>query len=240
MITRLAYYFPLVWDPTYILVIVGIVFSLIASSRMKATFSKYSKVQSYSGLTGQSAAAQILLYAGISDVQINQIAGDLTDNYNPRENTLNLSQSTAYSNSVAAIGVAAHECGHAMQHREGYAPIKVRNALVPVANLGSTLAWPIILIGLLFNNSMSPVLLNIGIFLFLGAVLFQLVTLPVELDASRRALVTLQNTGLLAGDELDAAGKVLKAAAWTYVAAAAASMLQLLRIILLSRGRRRS
>ena len=227
------------WDPTYILVLIGAVICLIASARVKTTFNKYSKYRSMSGMTGAQAAERILRAAGINDVRIRQVSGNLTDNYNPSDKTLNLSESVCNATTVAAVGVAAHECGHAIQHARGYAPLAFRSALVPVANFGSMLAWPVILVGALINNQMSMTVINIGIVLFSLAVLFQLVTLPVEFNASRRALVMLRDQGILGDQELGYTKKVLGAAALTYVASAAAAILQLLRIILLFGGKRR-
>lgn len=227
------------WDTTYILVIIGAVICLIASARVKTTFNKYSRYRSMSGMTGAQAAERILRAAGISDVRIRPVSGHLTDNYNPSDKTLNLSESVCNESTVAAVGVAAHECGHAIQHARGYAPLTFRSVLVPVANFGSMLAWPVILVGALINNRMSMTVINIGIILFSLAVLFQLVTLPVEFNASRRALVMLRDQGILGDQELGYTKKVLGAAALTYVASAAAAILQLLRIVLLFGGRRR-
>lgn len=227
------------WDTTYILVIIGAVICLIASARVKTTFNKYSRYRSLSGMTGAQAAERILRAAGISDVRIRPVSGHLTDNYNPSDKTLNLSESVCNESTVAAVGVAAHECGHAIQHARGYAPLAFRSVLVPVANFGSMLAWPVILVGALINNRMSMTVINIGIILFSLAVLFQLVTLPVEFNASRRALVMLRDQGILGDQELGYTKKVLGAAALTYVASAAAAILQLLRIVLLFGGRRR-
>ena len=181
----------------------------------------------------------ILRNAGITDVSIHHISGDLTDNYNPKEHTLNLSDSVYGSRSIAAIGVAAHECGHAIQHARGYVPLRLRTAFVPIANFGSMLAWPVIILGVIINSRSSMMLINIGILLFSFAVLFQLITLPVEFDASRRAMVQLREQGILGDQELHYTRKVLTAAALTYVASAAAAILQLLRIVLLFGGRSR-
>lgn len=170
---------PYYFDPTYLLVIIGAVICMIASARVKSTFQKYSSYRSLSGLTGAQAAERILRSAGIYDVQIGRVSGNLTDHYNPKNKTLNLSDSVYGSTSVAAIGVAAHECGHAIQHANHYVPLNLRSAFVPIANLGSTLAWPVILIGLFIHNSSSAMIINIGIFLFSFAVIFQLITLPV-------------------------------------------------------------
>ncbi|CUH92350.1 zinc metallopeptidase [Herbinix luporum] len=224
------------YDPTYILVFIGVILSLLASAKVKSTFSKYSNVRSMSGMTGAEAAQKILHRAGIYDVGIERVQGHLTDHYDPRKKVLRLSDSVYGSNSIAAIGVAAHECGHAIQHQEAYAPLSIRSALVPVANFGAAISWPLILIGLFLTGSQT--LINIGIALFSTAVLFQLVTLPVEFNASKRAIQRLGDTGILYGDELSKTKKVLNAAALTYVAAAAATILQLLRLIILFGGRR--
>lgn len=234
----MPYYF-FGFDPTYVLVLIGAVICLIASARVKSTFNKYSSYRSMSGMTGAQAAERILHSAGIYDVTIRHISGNLTDNYNPSHKTLNLSDSVYGAVSVAAIGVAAHECGHAIQHQQGYVPLSLRSAIVPVANIGSMMAWPLILIGMFFTRSTGSLLINIGIICFSVAVLFQLVTLPVEFNASSRALQILGQQGILSDSELPYTRKVLKAAALTYVASAAAAILQLLRLVLLFGGRRR-
>lgn len=227
------------FDPTYILVLIGAVICLIASARVKSTFNRYSQYRSMSGMTGAQAAERILRASGIYDVTVQHVSGSLTDNYNPSQKTLNLSDSVYGATSVAAIGVAAHECGHAIQHQKGYAPLSFRTAIVPVANIGSSLAWPLILIGLFFTSNAGSFFIHFGILCFSLAVLFQLVTLPVEFNASSRALQILGDQGILAESELPYTRKVLKAAALTYVAGAAASILQLLRLILLFGGRGR-
>lgn len=232
----MGYYY---WDPTYILVVIGAVICMIASARVKGTFNKYSQLRSMSGMNGAQVAQRVLQAAGIYDVQVRHVSGSLTDHYDPRTKTVNLSDPVYNATSVAALGVAAHECGHAIQHAKSYAPLSIRSALVPIANFGSMLAWPVILIGLLFNTRSSGLIIDIGILLFSAAVLFQLVTLPVEFDASRRALVMLRTQGIPADDELRYTRRVLKSAALTYVASAAAAILQLLRIILITNGRRR-
>ena len=230
-----GYYF----DPTYILIVIGMVICLVAQAHVNSTFKKYSRVQSNSGLTGAQAAKRILESQGIYDVTIQHIAGELTDNYNPRNKVLSLSSSTYNSTSVAAIGVAAHECGHAIQHDRGYAPIAVRNALVPFANWGSRLSWILIIVGIIFyGQGTGQTMIDIGIFAFSLAVLFQLVTLPVEFNASGRAIKVLESTGIFGTSELKCTKKVLGAAAMTYVAANASSILQLLRLVILFGGRR--
>lgn len=224
------------FDPTMIFIYIGLALSLLASAMVKSTFSKYSRVGSMSGLTGAQAAERILHSAGIYDVSIQHTRGNLNDHYDPRSKVLRLSDSTYGSNSVAAVGVAAHECGHAIQHQRHYLPLVLRSTLVPAANFGSTLAWPIFFLGLIL--SMRP-LLTAGIILFGLAVLFQLVTLPVEINASTRAVKVLGQTGILGSGETSGAKKVLMAAALTYVASLAASILQLVRLIILAGGRRR-
>lgn len=227
-----GYYF----DPTYFLLIIGMLLSMAASARVKSTFAIYSRVRSTSGLTGADAARRILHMAGITDVTVVPISGSLTDHYDPRNKQLALSQEVYDRTSVAAIGVAAHECGHAIQDAQNYVPLNLRSAIVPVANIGSTLSWPLFLAGLIL--SIRP-LLTLGILLFSFAVLFQLVTLPVEFNASARALKMLGSSGMLGTDEVKGAKKVLTAAALTYVAALASSILQLLRLIILAGGRER-
>lgn len=228
------------WDSTYILVLIGAVICLIASANVKSTYSKYSHYRSVSGMTGAEVARRILNAAGIYDVKVGRVAGDLTDHYNPSTKVLNLSDSVYGSTSVAALGVAAHECGHAIQHMQGYAPLKFRSAFVPVANIGSTLAWPVIILGVIINSESSQWIINAGIFLFSFAVIFQLITLPVEFDASKRALYMLENQRILGETEVSHARKVLGAAALTYVAGAASAILQLLRVVILFGGRRRN
>ena len=233
-------YYPMFYfDPTYIFVLVGLIICLAASAKMRSTFSKYSRVRNHWGMTGREAAEQVLHRAGIYDVRVEHISGNLTDHYDPRSKVLRLSDATYNSTSVAAVGVAAHECGHAVQHATGYVPLRLRSSLVPAANFGSSIAWPLILIGLLINGQSSALFLNLGILAFSLAVLFQIVTLPVEFNASSRALHLLSGNGMLYEDEVRSVRKVLTAAALTYVAGAASAILQLLRIIVLSNSRRR-
>lgn len=233
-------YYPMFYfDPTYIFVLIGLLICLAASAKMRSTFSKYSRVRNHWGMTGREAAEQVLHRAGIYDVRVEHISGNLTDHYDPRSKVLRLSDATYNSTSVAAVGVAAHECGHAVQHATGYVPLKLRSSLVPAANFGSSIAWPLILIGLLINGQSSALFLNLGILAFSLAVLFQIVTLPVEFNASSRALHLLSGNGMLYEDEVRSVRKVLTAAALTYVAGAASAILQLLRIIVLSNSRRR-
>lgn len=228
-----------VFDPTYLLVLIGAALSLMASAKVKSAYARYSRVKSRIGMTGAEAARRILNSQGISDVSVRQVAGELTDHYDPSEKVLRLSSAVYDSTSVAALGVAAHECGHAVQHARSYAPLQIRTALVPAANFGAAIAWPLLLFGFMISGRNS-FLIQVGILLFSMSVLFQLVTLPVEINASARALKLLEETGILYHDETGAVKNVLSAAALTYVAAAAASLLQLLRVIILFGGRRDS
>ena len=225
------------FDPTMILVLIGVVLSMAASAKVNSTYAKFSRVRSMTGMTGAEAARQLLNSQGIYDVQIRHVSGNLTDHYDPRTKIVNLSDAVYDSTSVAAIGVAAHECGHAMQDYEAYAPLKLRGAIVPVVNIGAQLSWPMILLGLFFGGIGSP-LINVGILLFSLSVIFQLVTLPVEFNASSRAVRLLSSMGILRGEEVGYTKQVLGAAALTYVAAAAGSILQLLRLLILFGGRR--
>lgn len=224
-------YFGYYLDPTYLLVLIGAILSIIASARVNSTFNKYAKVRSMSGMTGAQTAEAILRSRGIYDVRVEHIRGNLTDHYDPSKKVVRLSDSVYNSTSVAAIGVAAHECGHVMQHHEGYMPLNFRTALVPAANIGSRLGVPIIILGIIFGS--NAMLINIGIWVFSLAVLFQVVTLPVEFNASNRALACIEQYGIVTGEERTKSAKVLRAAAYTYVAAAAASILQLLRLVML-------
>lgn len=226
------------FDPTYVLVLLGVVICMVASAKMNSTFNKYSRIRNHSGMTGRDAAEQILHREGLYDVRIEHISGNLTDHYDPRTKVVRLSDATYNSTSVAALGVAAHECGHAVQHATGYVPLKIRGSLVPVANFGSSIAWPLIILGLFFNGRSSAMFINFGILAFSLAVLFQIVTLPVEFNASNRALKILGNSGMLYESEVKDTRKVLTAAALTYVAGAASAILQLLRILLLTNNRR--
>ena len=224
------------FDGTYVLIILAFLISALVSAKMNATFSKYSKVRSYCGMTGAQAAQRILSSAGIYDVRVEHVSGKLTDHYDPSNKVLRLSDAVYGNTSIAAIGVAAHECGHAVQHAKNYVPLSVRSAIVPVANFGSQLSWPLFLAGLIF--SFRP-LLMIGILLFCAALLFQIVTLPVEFNASARALRMLDETGIMGRQEIRGTKKVLRAAAMTYVAAVIGSLLQLLRLLILSGAFRR-
>lgn len=229
---RYGYYY---YDPYYILILIGMVICLIASARVNSTFKKYDKVRSRTGMTGAEAARRLLQAQGIYDVSIQRVSGSLSDHYDPKSKVVRLSESTYDSISVAAIGVAAHECGHAMQHEENYLPLSVRSALVPVANFGSRFSVLLIVAGLVFGQ----ILIEAGILLFAAVVLFQLVTLPVEFNASRRALRLLDENGILYQEEVGMTRKVLGAAALTYVASALSAVLQLARLMLLYGGRRR-
>lgn len=228
------------YDWTYFLVLIGAVICMIASANVKSTFRKYAQHRSMTNMTGAQVAERLLRGAGLNDVRVGQVAGELSDHYNPATKVVNLSDTVYGSNSVAAIGVAAHECGHAIQHAKGYFPLKLRTWFVPVANFGSKLAWPLILIGLFITSESSQMIINAGIFLFSFAVIFQVITLPVEFNASNRALALLEEQGILSEQELPYTRKVLGAAALTYVASVAATILQLLRIIILFGGRRRN
>ena len=214
------------------------VLSIFVQNMLQSRFRKYSKVPLRNSMSGADVARKMLQENGIYDVNVMCIPGQLTDHYNPATKTVNLSEAVYNGRSVAAAAVAAHECGHVVQHQVGYAPLQIRGALVPVANFGSTIAWPLILLGLFFNSQMSQVLLNLGILAFSLAVLFQIITLPVEFNASRRAIKILGESNLLYPDELSGTKKVLTAAALTYVAGAASAILQLLRILILTGGRR--
>lgn len=227
------YYFDIYY---LILIVPALIFGLWAQSQVNSNFSKYSKVGTMRGMTGAQAAEYILQQNGIYDVEVRHISGNLTDNFNPRNKTINLSDSVYNSTSIAAIGVAAHEAGHAVQHAVNYKPIRIREMIIPVTQIGSWLYLPVIFIGFIFS---SQYLVNLGILLFATLAIFQLVTLPVEFNASDRAITTLANSGILYGEEINGAKKVLKAAALTYVAALVSSLAQLLRLILIFGGRRR-
>ena len=233
------------YDPTYILVLIGAILCMLASSRVNSTYNKYSRVRCRCGMTGAEAADRILRMSGINDVQIQHVSGNLTDHYDPRNKVLRLSDSVYDSMSVAAIGVAAHECGHALQHHKGYLPLKLRSALVPLANLGSKLGLPLVILGLILGIGFELPgggyfsLATIGIWVFSLAVLFQFVTLPVEFNASKRALQTIETNGFLTDSEYVGARKVLSAAALTYVAALASALATMLRLLIIVAGGRR-
>lgn len=226
------------YDWTMILVVAGAVLCMLASMHVNTTYTRYSRMAAACGLTGADVARLILERNGVTDVQVQHVSGNLTDHYDPSKQVVNLSDAVYGSRSVAALGVAAHECGHVMQHEEGYTPLQFRTALVPIANFGSNAGIWIVLLSLILG--LSSTLTTIGIVLFSMGVLFQLVTLPVEFNASHRALVMLEQYGVLGTDENRKARAVLKAAALTYVAAAASSILQLLRLVLLSNRRNRN
>lgn len=221
----------------YFFILIAAVVSLIISANVKRTFKKYSQIRTRSGITGAEAARQVLLDNGVMDVRIAACSGELTDHYDPRDNTIYLSETVYGAATPAAVGVAAHEAGHAVQHAQGYLPIKIRQAIIPVTNVGSRLSTPLLLIGIIF--SIYPLALA-GVLLFGLCVVFQLVTLPTEFNASSRAVRCLSSTGMLAGEELTGAKKTLTAAALTYVAALAVALLQFLRLLaIVSGGRRR-
>ena len=221
-------------DLTYLILIPAILFSLWAQARVKTTYARYSKA--FAGLTGQEAARMVLEMNGVTGVTIEQVAGELTDHFDPRTNVIRLSRGVYDVTSVAAVGVAAHEAGHAVQYAVGYGPIKFRAAIIPVTQIGSYLSWPLLLIGLLMGNE---TLAFAGVLLFAGVVLFQLVTLPVEFNASNRALEALAASGYLQEEQLDGAGQVLRAAAMTYVAALAQALAQLFRLLMIANRTRK-
>lgn len=231
-------YYGYYWDPTYILVLIGALLCMGASILVNSTMNKYKKVRNSTGLTGAEAAQRILHYEGIYDVQVECLQDEKGDHYDPRDKTVRLSYDVYHNPSVTAVGVAAHECGHAIQHAKGYAPLSVRSSLAPVAGIASSLGIPLIILGVILGGSQT--LIQIGIWAFVLAVLFQLVTLPVEFNASRRAVAKISQYGLLSEQENTGCKKVLTAAALTYVAAAASSILQLLRLVLLFGGGRRN
>lgn len=227
-------FFP-IWDPTMILLIPALILTFWAQSRVSSAFKKYSRVYTSGRLTGAAVARDILDRAGLQDIAVERVPGNLSDHYDPRTRVLRLSSGVHDSASVAALGVAAHESGHAIQHDVGYVPLTMRNAIWPVANIGSSGGFWLFFLGLIFG---SPMLQNIGILLFFAAVIFYFVTLPVEFNASSRALAVLESGGYLTREEMPGARAVLNAAAWTYVAAATMAVAQLLRLLVL-RGNRR-
>ncbi|MBQ9746212.1 MAG: zinc metallopeptidase [Clostridia bacterium] len=230
-------------DYRYILLLfIAAGFSLWASMKVNSTFKKYSAVRSKNGITGAEAARRVLDANGLYNVRIERISGNLTNHFDPRSNVIRLSDSVYGASSAAAIGVAAHEAGHAVQYANGYVPLTLRNAIIPVTNIGSRIAMPLILLGILFAGAGSQFIFiaYIGVACFAFSTLFQLLTLPTEFNASRRALASIEQTGLLYGEELSAASKVLSAAALTYVAALAVSMIQLLRLLSIVGGSRRN
>jgi Zn-dependent membrane protease YugP len=234
-------FFPYYFDPTYVLILPAMIFALFAQARVQSTFQKFLHVRARSGMTGAQAAAGILSSAGMGNVSIEQTPNTLGDHFDPRTNTLRLSPQVYGHASLASVAVAAHEAGHALQHREGYQPLAIRQAILPVASIGSNLAVPLFILGFLFasgSGSFGDFLMSLGIWMFIGAVAFQIVTLPVEFNASKRALGLLTENGYITQDEVSGARQVLEAAALTYVAAAAVAVSQLLRLLVL-RGRRR-
>ena len=223
------------WDPTMILLLPAIAFALWAQFKVKSSFKKYSKIYASSNFTGAQVARKILDSYGLQEVRVEATPGELTDHYDPRDKTLRLSEPVYGSPSLAAIGVAAHEAGHAVQHAKNYSPLALRSAIVPVAQIGNYASWPLLIIGLMLgNNAMGQLFVELGVLIFSGVVVFQLVTLPVEFNASSRALAVLTQGGYLEGDELTGAKRVLSAAAMTYVAAALMGILQLLRLLIMS------
>ncbi len=226
------------FDPTYLLVLAGAILCMWASARVNSAMNKYHKVRNYSGMTGAEAALRILQYQGITDVQVECLHQGQGDHYDPRTRKVRLSYENYNSASVTAVAVAAHECGHAAQHHQAYGFLKLRSSFAPVASIASNLGFPIIILGVILG--WNQLFIEIGIWAFSLGVLFQLITLPVEFNASRRAMQTVTQYGILTEAEKDSGQKVLKAAAWTYVAATAAAVLQLLRLVMLFGGRRRN
>ena len=225
------------FDPTMLLVLPALIFAMWAQWKVQHTYQKYSKVPAANGLTGAEMAMSIMKRNGVNDVKIEEVGGVLSDHYDPRVKVVRLSSHNFRESSIAGIAVGAHEVGHVLQHAQGYMPLQIRSALAPVAGFGSMLAFPLFFIGILFGGSMSRMFMDLGILLFTGAVLFQVVTLPVEFDASKRALAQLTSSGAIAPQEVDGAKKVLDAAALTYVAAAAMAALQLVRLLLIRNSR---
>jgi len=225
------------WDYTYLFLIPPLILAFYAQAKVKSTYAKFSRVFASSGISGARMAGEILNLGGANDVNIEKTPGQLSDHYDPRKKALRLSPGVYDSNSIAALGVAAHESGHALQHHTRYTPLHIRNMIYPVANFGSTLAFPLFLIGFFMSSKGPNILMDIGILLFAGAVLFSVLTLPVEFNASRRAMTILGERGYLKGQELDGARKVLHAAALTYVAATAMAAMQLLRMFLMRQSR---
>ena len=225
------------WDYTMFLIMPALALALYAQAKVRGAYAKYGRIFASSRITGAEAAHRILQTGGAGEVTIEKIAGQLTDHYDPRKKVLRLSEGVYDNSSIAALGIAAHEAGHALQHATGYAPLAVRNAIYPVANIGSTLAFPLFFIGFLMSSHGPSVLMDIGILLFAGAVVFSVITLPVEFDASKRAVALLGERGFLVGNEIDGARKVLSAAALTYVASTAMAVMQLVRMFLMRSSR---
>ena len=227
------------FDWTYLVFIVPcIIITLICQVKVQSTFSKYSKIRNSRNITGAQAAEYVLRQNGVTGVRIEHVSGSMTDHFDPRTNVIRLSDTVYNSNSVAAVGVACHEAGHAVQHAVGYLPNKIRGIILPMAKIGSQLSWILILLGLIFTAKVGFVLLYIGIVLFSLSVLFTIATLPVEFNASKRALECIRESDLLYGDEYIGAKRTLQAAAMTYVASALTAIMQLLRLIIIARGRR--
>lgn len=227
------------FDWTYLVFIVPcIIITMICQVKVQSTFSKYSKIRNSRNITGAQAAEYVLRRNGVTGVRIEHVSGSMTDHFDPRTNVIRLSDTVYNSNSVAAVGVACHEAGHAVQHAEGYLPNKIRGFILPMAKIGSQLSWILILLGLIFTAKVGFVLLYIGIVLFSLSVLFTIATLPVEFNASKRALECISESDLLYGDEYTGAKRTLQAAAMTYVASALTAIMQLLRLIIIARGRR--
>lgn len=222
------------YDSSFLILIPAMLFSIYAQSNISGTFNRYLRVSSKSGITGADAARAILNRNGLHDIPVEVVRGKLTDHYDPKGRVLRLSEEVYYGNSLASIGVAAHESGHAIQHGEGYSPLAIRNALVPIANIGSNLSWIFVIMGFALR---LMGLVNIGILLFSGAVAFQIITLPVEFNASSRALEQIKQNNILYSDEIIGAKRVLRAAAMTYVAATLVAVSQLIRLLLISRDR---
>jgi len=225
------------WDYTYFLIVPPLLLAFYAQARVRGIYAKYSKLGASSGISGAQMAKEILNLGGAGHVPVEETPGQLSDHYDPRKKVLRLSAGVYESKSIAALGIAAHEAGHALQHHTGYAPLNLRNGIYPVANLGSTLAFPLFLIGFFMSRKGPSMLMDIGILLFAGAVLFSVLTLPVEFNASKRAMALLGERGYLKGQELDGARRVLSAAALTYVASTAMAAMQLLRMFLLRQSR---
>jgi hypothetical protein len=225
------------FDPTMLLVLPALIFALWAQWKVQHTYQKYTKVPAANGLTGAQMAMSIMKRNGVNDVKVEEVGGVLSDHYDPRVKAVRLSTHNYRDSSIAAIAVGAHEVGHVLQHAQGYVPLTIRSALAPVAGFGSMLAFPLFFIGILFGGSASRMFMDLAILLFTGAVLFQAVTLPVEFDASKRALAQLTSSGAIAPQEIEGAKRVLDAAALTYVAAAAMAALQLLRLVLIRNSR---
>lgn len=228
------------YDWTFIILIPAILFTLYAQAKVKGNFEKYSKIQTSRRITGKEAARKVLDSKGLTNIQIRPIHGNLTDNYNPKEETIFLSENVIHSTSIAAVGVACHEAGHAIQDAEDYAPINIRNSIVPVVNIASMASWPLAIVGIMLlssGNQIGDLVFTVAVLAFVGVIAFHLVTLPVELNASKRALTQLEELGIVMGDEKRGAKKVLDAAAMTYIAALAMAVLNLIRILALRNSR---